>query len=117
MDQPIVVYDEDCVMCCFFRRWFQRLCRPKNSVEWRHYMQAAACGLNEKACGQALYVQLPNKEVLRGFYAVRCLCAYTWLFWLTPLLYIPGVSWMGEKVYVWVANHRYRMFGTKRRDP
>jgi predicted DCC family thiol-disulfide oxidoreductase YuxK len=43
-----------------------------------------------------------------GFYAFR------WMFWripammpVTPLCYVPGVPWVGNKAYQWVADHRY----------
>ncbi|MET3290168.1 UNVERIFIED_CONTAM: putative DCC family thiol-disulfide oxidoreductase YuxK [Brevibacillus sp. OAP136] len=115
VEKPIVLYDEYCNMCCFFKKWFGRLSLPGKDVEWRHYEEAAACGLNDKACGQALHIKLPDGQVLRGFYAVRRLSAYTWLCWLTPLFYVPGVPPLGVKLYAWVANNRYRMFGEKKR--
>ncbi|MGE5701472.1 MAG: thiol-disulfide oxidoreductase DCC family protein [Clostridia bacterium] len=113
MGEIIVFYDMYCVMCRFFKHWFQRLGRRGSDarVQWNHYTEAAACGLNEKACGQALHVQTAKGEVEKGFYAVRYLLAYTKLFWLAPLLYIPGIPWIGVKLYAWVANNRYRLFG------
>lgn len=80
-------------------------------MEWRHYEEAPACGLNGHDCGQALHVLTPDERILRGFYAVRHLLGFTWLFWLLPLFYLPGVPALGEKAYAWVAANRYRLFG------
>jgi predicted DCC family thiol-disulfide oxidoreductase YuxK len=51
--------------------------------------------------GQSVYV---------GFYAFR------WLAWrlpllipLAPLLYLPGMPWLGGKVYRWVARNRFNL--------
>ncbi|MGL4421626.1 MAG: thiol-disulfide oxidoreductase DCC family protein [Gemmataceae bacterium] len=45
-----------------------------------------------------------------GFRAVR------WMFWrlpatvlIAPLLYLPGVPWIGGKVYRWVARNRFQL--------
>ncbi|HMP01599.1 MAG TPA: DUF393 domain-containing protein [Gemmatales bacterium] len=42
--------------------------------------------------------------------------AFRWLAWrlpalwlLAPLLYVPGVPWLGQKVYLWVARNRFNL--------
>jgi predicted DCC family thiol-disulfide oxidoreductase YuxK len=32
------------------------------------------------------------------------------LLWaVAPLLYLPGVPWLGQKVYLWVARNRFNL--------
>ena len=50
--------------------------------------------------------------VLDGFYAVRWMAGrlpLLWIFW--PLLWFPGVPWLGVRAYDWVARNRF-LFGT-----
>ena len=35
------------------------------------------------------------------------------LWWLAPLLYLPGVPWLGRKLYRWVAKNRYDLVPCK----
>ncbi|WP_139490406.1 thiol-disulfide oxidoreductase DCC family protein [Brevibacillus dissolubilis] len=113
--QPITVYvDETCNLCQFMKRTFMRIRHPRRAavVEWRHYHEAP-CGIGDYNCGDAMKVQTPDGQLYQGFYAVRVLVGYTWLAFLQPLLYIPGIPPLGEKAYAWVARNRYRLFGKR----
>lgn len=47
-----------------------------------------------------------------GFYALRRLCWCLPIGWLfLPLLYIPGIPWIGAKLYAWVAKNRKKLGG------
>ncbi|WP_232695440.1 thiol-disulfide oxidoreductase DCC family protein [Brevibacillus daliensis] len=113
MKSAIVYYDKECNMCRFIRKWLIRLARPayKKNLVWRHYVDAPACDIHDRSCGESLKVELPSTEILQAFYAVRMLLRFTWFFWLVPLLYIPGMSYVGERVYRYVAKNRYSWFG------
>lgn len=113
--QTIVFFDADCALCQFVKRWFFRNERTNHQIEWRHHIEATACGLDGRECAQSLHVQTPDGTVYRGVYAVRHLLGYTRLRILRPLLYIPGVPLLGEKLYAWVARNRYRLFGKAER--
>jgi predicted DCC family thiol-disulfide oxidoreductase YuxK len=56
---------------------------------------------------RAMHVKFPSGRTLKGFYAFRALA---WnlpaLFIFAPFLYIPGVPWIGERVYQRVAAMR-----------
>ena len=59
----------------------------------------------------AMFVVAPDRGVTRGFFAFRCIvreCPLMWPF--LPLLYFPGSSAIGPRVYAWVARNR-RRFG------
>lgn len=63
----------------------------------------------------AIHVETVDKRMLVGFFAVRYLTRFLPLLWLlVPLLYLPGMNWLGPRVYRWVARRRYainRWFG------
>lgn len=47
-----------------------------------------------------------------GFYALRRLVWALPLTWVTvPVWYIPGVPWVGERIYAWIAANRKRFGG------
>lgn len=52
----------------------------------------------------------PKGRQFVGFYAFRAIAwqlPATWL--LAPLLYIPGIPWLGRRVYAWVVRNRSRL--------
>ncbi|MBO8164170.1 MAG: DUF393 domain-containing protein [Brevibacillus sp.] len=111
MKPVIVYYDRNCTLCQRLRRWYMRLARDPKAVLWRHYAEAPACGLDGSHCGETMSVEKPDGARFYGFYATRVLLGYTWLVFLQPLLYLPGMSTLGEKGYAWIARNRYRLMG------
>lgn len=56
---------------------------------------------------EAMYARVQGEPAHRGFYAFRRVLWSSPLMWpLIPLLYFPGVSFLGERVYAWVARNR-----------
>ena len=52
----------------------------------------------------------PSGKVFRGFFAFRYLFRYlphTWL--ISGIFWLPGVSWVGVRIYRWLALNRYRI--------
>jgi predicted DCC family thiol-disulfide oxidoreductase YuxK len=59
---------------------------------------------------EEMHVVPPNGEIRHGFGAFRWLAWRLPLMWfLLPLLYIPGAGKMGQRAYLWVARHRFRL--------
>ena len=54
------------------------------------------------------------KKSLHGFKAFRYI---SWriplLFLLAPFMYIPGIPWLGQKIYLWVARNRFNLVPCK----
>jgi len=58
-----------------------------------------------------MHVLSPDRRATHaGFYAFR------WMAWrlpltmlAAPLLYLPGVPWLGRRVYHWVARNRFKL--------
>ncbi|SRR5260370_40033168 len=56
---------------------------------------------------EAMYAYVQGEVPHRGFYAFRRVLWSSPLMWpLIPLFYFPGVSFLGERVYAWVARNR-----------
>ncbi|HEX3315799.1 MAG TPA: DUF393 domain-containing protein [Gemmataceae bacterium] len=60
---------------------------------------------------EEMHLWLPASRTLyHGFGAFRWMAWRLPLLWpIAPLLYIPGVPWLGQKVYLWIARNRYNL--------
>ena len=51
-----------------------------------------------------------RKRVYSGFKAFRWIAGRIPLLWpLLPLMYLPGVSRLGQRIYLWVAKNRFNL--------
>jgi predicted DCC family thiol-disulfide oxidoreductase YuxK len=111
----LVLYDGECPLCLksvdLVKRfdWLQRLkyvnLRETEKVPVRQPPLEPQRLLDE------MHLITPDgKHVYHGFDAFRWMA---WrmpaLCWLAPLLYFPGVPALGQQIYLWVANNRYRL--------
>lgn len=65
--------------------------------------------LDWQAAMRAMHVRAPDGSVHAGYHGFRALLKTMPLLWpLRPLLALPGVTAIGERVYAWVARTRYR---------
>jgi predicted DCC family thiol-disulfide oxidoreductase YuxK len=109
-----VVYDGLCLFCI-------RSLRVVRALDVRHTL--AFHDANERArvlarfpelrdadLDDAMFVVDERRRVYRGFYAFRRIARSTPLTWpLVPLLHLPGVGLLGERVYALVARNRSRL--------
>ncbi len=108
-----VLYDGRCGLC-------RRSVVVLKSFDWLHRLQFVnfreaalkkkfAPTIDEKALDEAIHVRLADKEFSKGFFAFRDLSWHLPPLWiLMPILYIPGVPSIGEKVYAFIAKNRTR---------
>lgn len=51
-----------------------------------------------------------SMELYHGFAAFRWMAWRLPLLWpVAPFLYLPGVPWLGQRLYLWVARNRFRL--------
>lgn len=110
-----VLFDGDCAFCRksvdLLRKldWNRRL-------DFVNVRDAEHPLLANPAVGQAplleqMHVLTPDGARLhQGFGAFRWLAWRLPLFWpVAPLLYLPGVPALGQKLYLWIARNRFRL--------
>lgn len=116
-----VVYDGLCLLC----RRSIRVVRALDvlgrvsihDANDRTAVLAAFPALEGRDLDDAMYALDDRGRVHRGFYAFRRLAwALPPLWVLVPLLYVPGVSAVGERAYAYVARNRSRL-GCRVEDP
>lgn len=112
--KPVVMlYDGKCVLC-------QQSLRVIRALDWRKKVEAL--DLHDWATVHSRYDHLErdalmgeihvvhNERTLAGFFAMRYVARFLPLGWLAlPLLYLPGMNWLGPKIYGWIAARRYRI--------
>lgn len=112
--KTIMLYDGLCVLCTQTQRavqvldWLGRIERL-NAQDHNTVMERFPALEGEDILGE-IYVQTRNGRWLVGFFGMRYLAQQMPLTWLIlPLLYLPGMTWLGPKVYGWVAKRRYAL--------
>src|ERR1043165_5842195 len=115
MQKARVFYDGDCAFCCKSIGLLKKL-------DWRgklHYVNVrneSQPVLHEPPLvGAPLLEQMhvlpaDGQKLLGGYRAIRWLSwrlPATWL--IAPLLYLPGMTYVGQKIYLWVARNRYKI--------
>lgn len=115
MTKARVLYDGDCAFCCKSIAllgkldWLGQLAfvnaRDETQPFLREPLVAAAPLL-----AQMHVLPVDGKHLYGGYRAIRWLAwrlPATWL--VAPLLYLPGMTWLGQKVYLWVARNRFKI--------
>jgi predicted DCC family thiol-disulfide oxidoreductase YuxK len=113
--QAIVLYDGECPLCQRAIRWLKRLdwfkrLHVQDCRDTAH-LPASEVPLQLDRMLEEMHLVTPDgKRVYAGYKAFRWMAWRMPLtLWLAPLLYLPGVPWLGNKIYLWVAKHRYQL--------
>ena len=113
--KAIVLYDGQCRLC-------QRSVAVLRRLDWLNRL-AYQDGRNASALPttdpplipqrllEEMHVVTPNRRLVhRGFAAFRWLAWRLPLCWpLAPFLYLPGMPWLGKRVYRWIARNRFHL--------
>ena len=115
----IVLFDGQCPLCrrsvAILKKldWLGRL-HFQDARDVKN-LPASEVPLDPKKMLEEMHLLTPDrKRAPAGFKAFR------WIAWrlpllmpLAPFLYIPGVPWIGNKVYLWIAKNRFRLVPCK----
>jgi predicted DCC family thiol-disulfide oxidoreductase YuxK len=113
--RAIVLYDGRCAFCRqsvqLLRRldWLGRL--RFGDVREPSQLPAGTRSLDPARLLEEMHV-LPAdaRHVYHGFAALRWLAWRLPLLWpVAPLLYLPGVLPLGQRLYLWIARNRFRL--------
>lgn len=111
--KTIILFDGRCGLCgvtTIILRSFDWLHR----LEFNNYHDSVvrkkyAEGISMKDLDGAMHVRSSRGTMTKGFLGFRTLTKQLPPLWIVvPMLYIPGVPLIGERVYGWVAKHRPR---------
>lgn len=108
------IYDGYCVLC-------KQTKRVITTLDWLHrvefldlhnwdVVEARYPQLDYEAAMGQMHVVTPDGQLIGGFEGVRRLLRDLPLgfpFWL--VLHLPGMNWLGNKVYRFIARNRYRI--------
>lgn len=113
--KAVVLYDGDCPLCRRSVGVLKRLdwlgALAYHSARDADRLPPSWVPLDPDRLLEEMHVLTPNRtNAYAGFRAFR------WMAWrlpvtipLAPLLYLPGVPWLGNRVYRWVARNRLKL--------
>ncbi|MCH2114535.1 MAG: DUF393 domain-containing protein [Pirellulales bacterium] len=116
-EADVVIYDGDCGICSAQVRklpWWD--CRQKLSYISLHDAQVAKRWpqLPAGRLMQEMCIVTPSGHEYWGIDAIRHLTRrLRRLWWLAPLLHVPGSMFVWRPLYRWIARNRYRLSGMK----
>ncbi len=112
MAKTVVVYDGLCGLCTqsvgLIRRldWLHRL-EYLDAQDWEQ-VHSRFPRLDQEAILGQIHMVAPDGRVYVGYEGVRRILKDLPLaFWLYPLLFLPAITWLGPRIYRWIAAHRY----------
>ncbi len=118
MRRPILLYDGACPFCRSQSARLERMAGGPDRVERRSFREPGAFdgvpkSVTPETCEGALQLVEPDGRVSSGFEGVVRLLRRTRpvLGRLALAYYIPGVRWLTDRAYAWVALNRFRFFG------
>jgi len=107
----VILYDGHCRLCLNCVKIVARLdwlgCFVFRDLHQRDEMADKDSGLDAAKLLDEMHLIFADGRRLSGFYAFRAIARnlpLTWLFW--PLLYLPGVDYLGARAYRFIAQHR-----------
>ena len=120
MKKHLVLYDDECPLCVFQMKlltWLDWLHVASVGPLSSERAQAAAPQLDRETLRSAMHVVTSDGRIHRGARCIRFLSLrMPLLFPLGLVLWVPGVIWIAEIVYAFVAKNRLvlsRVFGCK----
>ncbi|MBV9125930.1 MAG: DUF393 domain-containing protein [Planctomycetes bacterium] len=113
--KAIVLYDGQCPLClkgiALLKRldWLGRL-TFRNARDRKH-LPAHEPPLDPERLLEEMHLLTPEGyQLLHGFTALRWMAWRLPLLWpLAPFLYLPGIPPLGQRLYLWVARHRFHL--------
>lgn len=111
-----LIFDGECGFCTRSVRLVRALDRHNRitAIPYQHPDAEAIFGVNPAEGAVSVWAVTPEGERYRGAAAVNAVLSVMLGTRLPWLIYrLPGMAWMQEWVYDWVARHRSRLPGDR----
>src|SRR5215475_15603488 len=115
MSKAQVLYDGDCAFCRKSVALVQKL-DWLGKLEYVNVRDEAQPILKEPMVAAAPLLEqmhvIPSQggALYGGYRAIRFICWRLPLTWIgAPFLYLPGMTWLGQKIYLWIARNRFKI--------
>lgn len=115
LTKACVLYDGDCAFCRksvdLLRKldWRDKLAYVNVREEGQEILQQPATA-GAPLLEQMHVLPADRKALFGGYAAIRWLAWRIPLGWLiAPFLYLPGMTWLGQKIYLWIARNRFKI--------
>ena len=109
-----LLYDASCAFCTASSKQALRLV-PAGTLELLDVNDASVqerYRVNPEAAQREMHLVRSNGRVSKGAHAARDILRLSrWAWPLANFWRIPGFSWVADRVYAWVAVHRYLFMG------
>ena len=109
-----LLYDATCAFCTASSKQALRFVPPGtlDLLDVSDPAVQAQYGVSPEAAQREMHLIRPNGRVSAGAWAIRDLLRLSkWAWPLARFWRIPGFSWLADRVYAWVAQHRYLFMG------
>lgn len=112
--KAVLLFDGDCPMCRASVRLLKRLDWLKvfrfQSARSSEPLPVTTVALNRERLLEEMHLVAPAGAVYHGFRAFR------WIAWrvpllvpIAPLMYLPGMPMVGQRLYLWIAKNRFNL--------
>ena len=112
---PVLIFDGECGFCTISARWLDRWVVRNGSTLVAPWQQLGLdeLGLSEDECRTSVQWVGEDRGTASGHAAIAAALRDGYLVWrpIGALLVASGVSWLADRVYSWVARHRYALPG------
>ena len=109
-----MIFDGDCGFCTASVNVIRRWIRPDADIEPWQRTDLAQFGLTEQECTVAVQFVDPQGSVTSGSRAVMAALRTAPLPWpvLGAIGDAPGIAWVADRTYRWIAANRFRLPGS-----
>ena len=108
--KPIIAYDNHCLFCIHYKKKIESLDKKKK-LEWIGIdnFNHKKYGLKKDDLLKEMHLII-NGRIYQGYYAWKQIAKkIPLLFPMYCLSLIPGIDFIGDKIYKMIAKHRYKV--------
>ncbi len=112
--RALLIFDGDCGICTASVNVTRRWIRPDVDIEPFQWIELERYGLTETQCALAVQFVAQDGQVSSGSRAVMAMLRTAPQPWpiLGAIGDLPGVSWVADRTYRWIAVNRERLPGS-----